>query len=124
MSGRDALERVPQHLITAGAFVDREIAFEHRALWAEGGDAGLDVRAPGLLQILRGGRLGLLEEIEADHLHTETAELDISVGEARDLLDLGAPSGERFVALARIWANRDRSAHMIEHDSRLREGAR
>ena len=48
MSGRDALECVPQHLITTGALVDREIAFEHQAQRAEGGDAGLDVRAPGL----------------------------------------------------------------------------
>src|SRR6516225_7868309 len=77
----------------------------------------------GLLQILRGGRLGLFKEIEADHLHAETAELDISVGETRDLLDLGAPSGEGFVALARIGTDRDRSADMIEHDPRLRERA-
>ena len=48
MSGRDALERVLQHLITTGALVDREIAFEHQAQRAEGGDAGLDLRAPGL----------------------------------------------------------------------------
>src|SRR5262249_33521095 len=64
------------------------------------------------------------KEIEPDHLHAETAELDVSVGEARDLLDLGAPSGERFVALARIGTDRDRSADMIEHDPRLREGSR
>src|SRR5258707_12100221 len=124
MPGGDALKRIPQHLIAAGALIDREIALEHRTLRAEGGDAGLDIGPPGLLQILRGGRLGLFKEIEADHLHTETAELDISVGEARDLLDLGAPSGKGFVALARIGTDRDRSADVIEHDPRLREGTR
>src|SRR5580700_8438218 len=54
--GRDALERIPQHLIAAGAFIDREIAFEHRTLRPEGGDADFDIGAPSLLQILRGGR--------------------------------------------------------------------
>src|SRR6516225_2226586 len=93
MPGDDALKRIPQHLIAAATLIDREIALEHRTLRAEGGNAGLDIGPPGLLQILRGGRLGLFKEIEADHLHAETAELDISVGEARDLLDLGAPSG-------------------------------
>src|SRR6516165_6082686 len=124
MPGDDALKRIPQHLIAAATLIDREIALEHRTLRAEGGDAGLDLGPPGLLQILRGGRLGLFKKIEADHLHAETAELDISVGEARDLLDLGAPSGEGFVALARIGTDRDRSADMIEHDPRLREGTR
>src|SRR6516165_8465118 len=102
MPGDDALKRIPQHLIAARTFIDREIALEHRTLRAEGGDAGLDIGPPRLLQSLRGGRLGLFKEIEADHLHAETAELDINVGEARDLLDLGPPSGEGFVALARI----------------------
>src|SRR5215470_6317080 len=110
MLGGEALECIPQHLIAAAALIDREIALEHRTLRAEGGDAGLDIGAPGLLQILRGGRLGLFKEIEADHLHAETAELDISIGEARDLLDLGAPSDEGFVALTRIRTDRDGSA--------------
>jgi hypothetical protein len=39
-------------------------------------------------------------------------------------LDLGAPSGEGFIALARIGTDRDRSADMIEHDPCLREGMR
>src|SRR5258708_4494013 len=124
MPGGDALKRIPQHLIAAGALIDREIALKHRTLRSEGGDAGLDIGPPGLLQILRGRRLGFFKEIEADHLHAETAELDISVGEARDLLDLGAPSGEGFVALARIGTDRDRSADVMQHDPRLREGTR
>src|ERR1700752_865926 len=98
MPGGDALKRIPQHLIATGALIDREITLEHGTLRAESGDAGLDIRPPGLLQILRGGRLGFFEEIEADHLHAETAKLDISVGEARDVLDLGVPSGKGFVA--------------------------
>src|SRR6516165_593552 len=125
MPGDDALKRIPQHLIAAATLIDREIALEHRTLRAEGGDAGLDIGPPGLLQILRGGRLGLFKEVEAGHLHAEAAELDIkSVGEARDLLDLGAPGGEGFVAFARIGTDRDRSADMIEYDPRLREGTR
>jgi hypothetical protein len=62
----------------------------------------------GLLQILRGERLGLFEEIEADHLHAKTPELDISVGEGRNFSDLGVPSGESFVTLARSETDRDR----------------
>src|SRR5499427_9206690 len=124
MPGGDALKCIPQRLIAAAALVDREIALEHRALRSEGGNASLDIGPPCLLQILRGGRLGLFKKIEADHLHAETTKLDISVGEARDLSDLGAPSGESFVTLARIWTDRDRSADMIEHDPRLREGTR
>jgi hypothetical protein len=46
----------------AGTLIDREIALEHRTLRAEGGDTGLDIGPPGLLQILRGGRLGLIKE--------------------------------------------------------------
>src|SRR5580704_8853295 len=46
VAGGDALERIPQHLIAAGALVDREIAFEHRALRTERADAGLDIGAP------------------------------------------------------------------------------
>src|ERR1700746_2342672 len=115
MPGGDALKGIPQHLIAAAALVDREIALEHRTLRPEGGNASLDIGPPGLLQILRGGRLGLLEEIEADHLHAETTKLDISVGEARDVLDLGVPSGKGFVALAHIGTDRDRSTDVIEH---------
>src|SRR5215471_4216304 len=100
MPGGDALKRIPQHLIAAGALIDREIALEHRTLRAEGRDADLDIGPPGLLQILRGGRLGLFEEIEADHLHAKAAELDKGIGEGRDLADLRAPVGKGLVALA------------------------
>src|SRR5258708_37250352 len=62
--------------------------------------------------------------MEGDHGEAETGGLEISVGEARDLLDLGVPSGEGFVALARIGTDRDRSTDVIEHDPRLREGMR
>src|SRR5438132_11143430 len=68
-TGGDPLERVPQNLITASALVDREIALEHRALRAERSDAGFDIGAPSLLEILRGGRLVVVEERVTDGLH-------------------------------------------------------
>src|SRR5207244_9617430 len=49
----DALERVPQIGIAAHPLVDREVAFEHRAVGTEGGDAGVEIRAPRLGQLLR-----------------------------------------------------------------------
>jgi hypothetical protein len=48
----------------------------------------------------------------------------VGVQEAGDLLDTGAPSGKRLVALARIGADRHRAADMVQHDPRLRECAR
>src|SRR3954463_13143408 len=73
MPGGEPLKRIPQDLVAACTFVDGEIALEHRASWTERGDAGLDIGAPRLLQVLRGGRLEIVEEIEADHLHAEAA---------------------------------------------------
>src|ERR1700730_12357188 len=86
-AGGDALEGVPHHRIAAHAFVDREIALEHRALRAEGSDAGLDVRAPGLLEILRGGRHVVFEESKACQLHAQPADLDIYIGAGGYLTD-------------------------------------
>src|SRR5215471_9009579 len=104
-AGGDALEGVPHYRIAAHAFVDREIALEHRALWAEGIDAGLDIGAPCLLEVFRGGRHVILEKREAGQLHAEPAELHISVGMARDLADAVAPLSESLLALAGIGAN-------------------
>jgi hypothetical protein len=58
------LRGVPQELIAAGALVDREIAFEHRALRAEGLDAGLDISSPRLLQVFGRWRLGVFEKVK------------------------------------------------------------
>src|SRR6202045_5109750 len=124
MPGSQAFERVPKHRIAAGALVGREIALEHRALRPECGDAGLDIRLPRLRQILRGGWLGIVEEIESDHPHAEAAELDIGVGKGGDLLDQPAPLLERLVTLAGIGSDRDRAADMVEYNRRLREAAR
>src|SRR5208282_826729 len=123
VAGRDPLKGVPQHLIAAGALVDREIALEHRALGAESGYAGLDVGAPSLLQVLGGRRLIVVEEGVAGELHPEPAELHVGVGEAGNGVDAVAPLGKPLLALAGIRSDRQWRAAMIEHDRRLREGA-
>src|SRR6266478_6046605 len=120
--GGDALEGVPHDRIAAHALVDREIALEHRALRTERGDAGLDIWAPGLLEILRGGRHVVLEEGKACQLHAQPADLDIDIGAGGNLADRGAPLCERLLALAGIWPDRQRSANVIEHDRRVRKG--
>ena len=43
---RDALERIPQDLITAAPLVHGKVAFEHAPLGAEELDAGEDVGLP------------------------------------------------------------------------------
>src|SRR6185369_3937813 len=48
----DPFERVPQIAVAAHPLVDREVALEHRAVRAKGGDAGLDIRAPRLGELL------------------------------------------------------------------------
>src|SRR5580704_1427168 len=71
----DALERIPQIGIAAHPLVDREVALEHRAVRAEGGDAGLDRRAPRLRQLLRRRRRILPAHLEAaERGHAEPAE--------------------------------------------------
>src|SRR5215831_3924712 len=74
-TGGDPLEGVPHHRVAAHALVDREITLEHRALWAEGVNAVLDIRPPSLFEILRGGRHIVLEEGEAGELHAQPPDL-------------------------------------------------
>ena len=106
----ETLKRVPQDLVAARALIDGEIALEHRAFWPERGNAGLNIGAPRLFQILRGRRLRVVKEIEADHLHAEAAEFDVRIGKTRDLLDQAAPLLECLVALARVRPDRNRAA--------------
>src|SRR3984893_765649 len=122
-AGGDALEGVPHHRIAAHALVDREIALEYRALRTERGDAGLDIWAPGLLEILRGGRHVVLEEGKAGELHAQPSDLDVDIRAGSNLADGGAPLGECLLALAGVGSDRQRPAHMIEHDRRLRKSA-
>src|SRR6516165_6522233 len=107
------LERVEQHWIAAGTLVDREVALEHRALGAEGGDAGLDIWPPGRRQLLRARRQLTQMMSEPEHPHAESAELDVNVGAGCKLADLGTPAGEDLVALAGIGAEADRPADMV-----------
>src|SRR3984893_12391628 len=121
--GGDALEGVPHHRIAATTLVDREIALEYRTLRTERGDAGLDIWAPGLLEILRGGRHVVLEEGKAGELHAQPSDLDVDIRAGRNLSAGGAPLGECLLALAGVGSDRQRPAHMIEHDRRLRKSA-
>ena len=56
MASGDALKRMPQHRIAAGALIDREIALERRTLRAEGSEA-----LPRLTLLLRPRRCIQLE---------------------------------------------------------------
>ena len=47
-AGRHQLEGVPQYRVAGRQLVDREVAFEHAALGAEGIYAGLDPWLPGV----------------------------------------------------------------------------
>src|SRR5215469_11101469 len=120
----DALEGVPQHVVAAAPLVDREVALEHRALGAEGGDAGLDIGPPGRRQFLRARRQLTQMMGEAEHPHAESAELDVNVGAGCELADPGTPAGEDLIALAGIGAEADRPADMVEHDLRVGKGPR
>src|SRR5215472_13415369 len=99
-AGGDALEGVPQHVVAAAPLVDREVALEHRALGAEGGDAGLDIGPPSRRQFLRARRQLTQMMGEAEHPHAEPAELDVNVGAGCELADPGTPAGEDLIALA------------------------
>ena len=121
----DALERVPQIGIAAHPLVDREVAFEHRAVGAEGGDAGVEIGAPRLGQLFRRRRLVLPAHLEPHQgRHAEPAQLDVDVGELAELGDLRAPLGEDLLALVGIGADRERAADVVEHDLGLGKGTR
>src|SRR5215469_2308966 len=123
-AGGDAFESVPQRGVAATAFVDREVALEHRALGAEGSDASLDVGPPGCGQFLRAGRQLARVMGEAEHAHAEPAELDMHIGAGGQLADATSPRGKDLVALTGIRAEADRAADMVEDDRRFGESAR
>src|SRR6266436_7913977 len=113
---RQPLAGVPEHAVAVRSFVDREIAFEHGAVGAEGRDAGLDVGPPRRGELLRAGRQLAFVHVEAEHPHAKAAQLHVHVGAGRELADTGAPVGEDGVALARVAAEPDRAANMVQHD--------
>src|SRR5437870_3438157 len=115
-AGGDVLEGVPQRGIAAAALVDREIALEHRALGAEGGDAGLDIGPPGGSQFLRARRQLAGMDGEPEHPHAEPAELDVDIGAGRQFADPSAPFCEDLVAPAGIRTEADGTADMVEDD--------
>src|SRR5690349_812277 len=119
-----SLAGVPVHAVAVRTLVDREIAFEHRPVGAEGRDAGLDIRPPQRRELLGARRQLALVHVEAEHPHAEAAQFHMHVGTRRQLLDARAPLGEDLVALALVAAEPDRAADMVETDRRLRESAR
>src|SRR5262249_51418369 len=103
--------------------VDREVAFEHRFVGAEGLDTGMEVGAPSLGELLGGRRFGLLANLEAhQRRHAEAAQLHVDIGELAELLDLPTPFLEDLLGLAGVGADRKRAADMVDDDLGLREG--
>src|SRR5947209_19794800 len=112
-AGGDVLEGVPQRGVAAAALVDREIALEHRALGAEGGDAGLDIGPPGGGEFLRARRQFARVEVEPEHPHAQPAQLDMRIGAGCQLPAPPAPFCEHLVALASLAAPAARAAAML-----------
>src|SRR5712671_3944159 len=73
------LARVPEHRITVGDFVHREVALEHRARSPKRFDAGLDVWAKFSSKHFGRWRFGLLIEAESVYALTKPADFDINV---------------------------------------------
>src|SRR5579871_1426703 len=107
---RQVLEGVPQLGVAAALLVGREVALEHAAVGAERLDAGLDVGAPGLGQLLRRGRCILELEAEAERGHAEPAELHVDVGTLGELGDALLPRRHHLGLLAGILADAQRAA--------------
>src|SRR3954465_9697007 len=119
---RQNLAGVPEYRIAVGTLIDREVALEHPARGTERRDARLDVRPPGVRERLRGRGVGELLEAEAANPHAETAELHVNVLALCECFDRLLPAGEDVLVPVRIDA--DRPTAMIEHDLRVRKGAR
>src|SRR5260370_31460407 len=122
-AGRGALEGVQENLIAAAALVDREVALEHCAARAEGGDAGFDIGAPGSGELSRTRRQLALMQVEAEEAHPEPAQLDMHIEAARQLGDAAAPFGEGLLAAPGIGADADRPAYLITARPRLAASA-
>src|SRR5439155_15945047 len=121
---RQQLAGVPEHRIAVGALVDGKVALEHASRGGERIDAGLDIRTPRICQHLRRWGLGLLVEAEATQAHTEATEFDVDVRTGGERLDRRGPDRKDLLVLAGIGADSNRAADVIEHDLRLRKGAR
>src|SRR3954469_23634963 len=62
--------------------------------------------------------------IEAEQTHPQSTELDAYIGMLREAANRRAPFREDLLTPARIRADADRAADVIEHDRGLRHGAR
>src|SRR5258708_21215833 len=89
-----SLAGVPEHAVAVRSLVDREIAFEHGAVGAEGRDAGLDIGPPRRGKLLRARRQLAFVQVEAEHPHAKAAQLHLHVGAGREPPDTRAPVAE------------------------------
>src|SRR5690606_21807614 len=96
--GGDALEGVPERGVAAAAEVDREVAFEHAALRAEGVDALVDVGPPFTGELLRRRRRVRQKGREAAEDHGEPAQLDVDVRALGERAHVLAPGLETLFA--------------------------
>src|SRR6516164_7381647 len=122
-AGCDALERVPQLGVAARLLVRREVALEHAAVDAKGFDARLDILAPRRGELFGGRRHVALVEVEAERGHADTAELDVDVRAFGQFADVLLPADENLLPMARIGADTEHSADMIEDDRGVGKGA-
>src|SRR6516225_5861860 len=121
-AGCQAFEGVPQDRIARAGAVRRKVALEHRAIYANGGDAGFDIGPVSGLEI--GRRRRLLTRIEVEHAkpHAEPAELDDDVLRLRDLGDAGLPLRKGLGFMVLVGSDPDRPADMVEDDRGSRKG--
>src|SRR5271167_1110240 len=122
-AGGNALERIPQLGVAAGLFVRRKIALEHAAVDAKGFYAGLDILVPRRREVSGRRRQVAFVEVEAERGHAHTAELDVDVRAFGQFGDVLLPAGEDLLPAARIGADAEYTADMVEDDRGVGEGA-
>ena len=103
-AGGDVFERIPERDVAAAHPVDRKVRLEHASLWSELIDRISNWIAPRIHQIEAGWGSGMVLESEAEHHHSDAAELDEYVGARRQFGNIDAPLLEDLGALSHIWA--------------------
>src|SRR5262249_10799925 len=120
---RQQFAGVPEHGIAVGALVDREVALKHAARSAESLDTGRNVGTPSGRQRLGGRWVWLLMKAEPTHAHAKAPDLHVDVRASGKCLYRGGPAGKHLLVPPGISTDADRTAHMVEHNVGVREGA-
>jgi hypothetical protein len=115
-TGGQPLERVPNDLVAAPAFLHREIALVHRAFRSERLDAGLHPRPPRLGDLLRTRRQFARATAMTGKPDRHCTQLHVNVLVPGNRGDAGLPFGEHLVAPAGVWPAQNRRADMVEDD--------